>query len=155
MLRNLAQNTLITAAPVADMQTMEAREPYQPTIAATWRAKLVPLQGPASDTDIEVTHMASRMLSARCGRPMAPGLPVRVDQHDSIFLGEIVACREETAGEFSLLIEMDESLCGLHSLRKLVSALLGEARLGEPTHPLERIPRARSDQGQLRRASGE
>jgi hypothetical protein len=100
--------------------------------------------------------MASRLLTARCGRPLAPGLPVRVDQHDSIFLGEIVACREETPGEFSLLIEMDESLCGLHSLRKLVSALLGEARAGEPFHPLERVPRLGpdrlgADQGQLRR----
>jgi hypothetical protein len=131
---------------------MEAREPYQPAIAATWRAKLVPLQGPATDTDIEVTHMASRLLTARCGRPMAPGLPVRVDQHDSIFLGEVVSCREETPGEFSLLIEMDESLCGLHSLRKLVSALLGEAQVGEPDHPLERIPRFGPNQGQLRRA---
>lgn len=137
--------------PAADITGMEPREPHQPAPAATWRAKLIPLQGLVSDTDIEVTHMASRLLTARCGRPLASGLPVRIDQHDSIFLGEIVACREETPGEFSLLIEMNESLCGLHSLRKLVSALLGEARSGEPVHPLGYIPRLGANEGQLRR----
>jgi hypothetical protein len=123
------------------MSGMEAREPHQPAVAVTWSAKLTPLQGSALDTDIEVTHMASRLLTARCARPLAPGLPVRIDQHDTIFLGEIVACREETPGEFSLLVEMNESLCGLHSLRKLVRALLGEARAGEPAHPLDRSSR--------------
>jgi hypothetical protein len=114
---------------------MEAREPFQPAPANSWRAKLIPLQGSVSDTDIEVTHMASRLLTARCRNPLAPGLPVRIDQQDTILLGEIVACREETPGEFSVLIEMNESLSGLHSLRKLVNALLGEARAGELAHP--------------------
>ena len=114
---------------------MEAREPFQPAPTNSWRAKLIPLQGSVSDTDIEVTHMASRLLTARCGNPLAPGLPVRIDQQDTILLGEIVACREENSGEFSVLIEMNESLSGLHSLRKLVNALLGEARAGELAHP--------------------
>ncbi len=123
------------------MQDMEARETLQPAPAITWRAKLIPLQGSASDTDIEVSHMASRLMTARCARPLPPGLPVRIDQHDTMLLGEIAACREETPGEFSLLIEMNESLSGLHSLRKLVTALLGEAREGEPAHPLAHLPR--------------
>ena len=119
------------------MWDMEARESFALTPANTWRAKLIPLQGSVSDTDIEVTHVASRLLTARCGSPLAPGLPVRIDQQDTILLGEIVACREETPGEFSVLIEMNESLSGLHSLRKLVSALLGEARADEQAHPLD------------------
>ena len=127
------------------MQVMEARDPSQPPRATTWRAKLVPLQGTVSDTDIEVTHMASRILTARCKSPLVPGLPVRIDQRDSMLLGEVVACREETPGEFSLLIEMNESLSGLHSLRKLVSALLGEARADEPDHPLDSFARRRTE----------
>jgi hypothetical protein len=127
------------------MQGMEAREPLQPEPAPPWRAKLIPLQGSISDTDIEVTHMASRILTARCKSPLALGLPVRIDQRDSILLGEVVACREETPGEFSLLIEMNESLSGLHSLRKLVSALLGEARADEPVHPLDSFARRGSE----------
>lgn len=89
--------------------------------------------------------MASRLLTARCGNPLAPGLPVRIDQHDTILLGEIVACREEMPGEFTLLIEMNESLSGLHSLRKLVSALLGEARTDELAHPLDGYSRRRTE----------
>ncbi len=129
----------------ADMQGMEARETLQPAPAITWRAKLIALQGSAPDTDIEVSHMASRLMTARCRRPLPPGLPVRIDQHDTMLLGEIAACREETPGEFSLLIEMNESLSGLHSLRKLVTALLGEAREGEPAHPLACYPRRLAD----------
>lgn len=127
------------------MQGMEACEPLQPECAITWRAKLIPLQGSGSDTDIEVTHMASRILTARCKSPLAPGLPVRIDQRDSMLLGEIVACRQETPGEFSLLIEMNESLVGLHSLRRLVSALLGEAQADEPVHPLDSFARRRTE----------
>lgn len=133
--------TLMVAALSADMQGMEARETLQPAPGITWRAKLIPLQGSAPDTDIEVSHMASRLMTARCGRPLPPGLAVRIDQHDTMLLGEIAACREETPGEFSLLIEMNESLSGLHSLRKLVTALLGEAQEGEPAHPLACFPR--------------
>jgi hypothetical protein len=127
------------------MQGMEARESFPPAPANSWRAKLIPLQGSVSDTDIEVTHMASRLLTARCRSPLAPGLPVRIDQQDTILLGEIVACREETPGEFSVLIEMNESLSGLHSLRKLVSALLGEARPDELAHPLDCYSRRRME----------
>jgi hypothetical protein len=76
---------------------------------------------------------------------------VRIDQHDAILLGEIVACREESSGEFSLLIEMNESLSGLHSLRKLVSALLGEARVDEPAHPMDSHSR-RGDAARVRPA---
>jgi hypothetical protein len=119
------------------MQCMEAPEPVQPTQENRWHAKLIPLQGSVSETDIDVTHTASRLLTARCRGPLAPGLPVRIDQHDTILLGEIVACRQEAPGEFSLLIELNESLSGLHSLRNLVSALLGEARADEPAHPLD------------------
>jgi hypothetical protein len=119
------------------MKGMEAREPLHSASATSWHAKLIPLQGAVSDTDIEVMHMASRLLTARCSAPLATGLLVRIDQHDTILLGEIVACREEEPGDFSLLIEMNESLSGLHSLRKLVSALLGEARADEPAHPLD------------------
>jgi hypothetical protein len=89
--------------------------------------------------------MASRLLTARCRNALAPGLPVRIDQQDAILLGEIVACREETPGEFTVLIEMNESLSGLHSLRKLVSALLGEARVGEQAHPLDCYSRRRTE----------
>jgi|GEM_PF-2376998 len=130
---------------------MDEREPYPLATTNTWRAKLVPLQGAAQDTDIEVTHMASRLVTARCGRPLVPGLPVRIDQHDSIYLGEVAACREETPGEFSLLIELDESLCGLHSLRKLVSALLGETRTSEMPRPPAPVPPLRRQEGQFGR----
>lgn len=129
---------------------MEAREHLQPT-QVTWHATLVPLQGSDAETEIEVTHMASRLLTARCARALPPGLPVRIDQHDTILLGEIAACREETPGQFSLLIEMNESLSGLHSLRKLVRALLGEAREGEPAHPMESANRRLQDEAQRRR----
>ncbi len=95
-----------------------------------------------------MTHMASRILTARSTRPLALGLPVRIDQNDSILLGEVVACREEVPGKFDLLIEMNESLSGLHSLRKLVTALLGEARADEPTHPLDCYTRRRME-GQI------
>lgn len=64
-------------------------------------------------------------------------MPVRIDEHDAIQLGEIVACREDAPGEYSLLIERTETLSGLRSLRKLVNALLGEAQAGEPVHPLD------------------
>ncbi len=121
---------------------MEAREPLQPA-PATWRAKLVPLQGSGGETEIEVTHMASRLLTARSACALPPGLLVRIDQQDTILLGEIAACREETPGQFALLIEMNESLSGLHSLRKLVRALLGEAREGEPDHVVESTNRRR------------
>lgn len=127
--------------PRVDKHGMEARETSQPAHAITWRAKLIPLQGSAPDTDIEVSHMASRLMTAKCGCRLRPGLPVRIDQHDAILLGEIAACREETPGEFSLLIEMNESLSGLHSIRRLVGALLGEAREGEPVHPMGSMPR--------------
>lgn len=125
------------------MHGMEAREPFESTPGTAWRAKLIPLRGSVSDTDIEVTHMASRILTARCKGPLAPGLPVRIDQRDSILLGEVVACREESPGEFSLLIELNESLSGLHSLRRLVNALLGEPRADEPAHPLDFFARRR------------
>ena len=117
------------------MSGMESRESVQPEPASCWKARLVPLEGPCVAADIVVTHMASRLLTVRCGAPFAPGLPVRVDQQDAILLGEVIACREECAGEYSLLFEMDESLSGLHSLRKLVCALFGDAR-GEPRQPL-------------------
>ena len=132
------------------MQCMEVREQNQSVPGNPWRAKLTPLQGGVSDTDIEVTHMASRLLTARCRAPLAPGLPVRIDQYDTILLGEIVACREESSGGFSLLIELNESLAGLHSLRKLVSALLGEARADEPAHPLDSFSSRRMEGKQRR-----
>ncbi|MGD0581084.1 MAG: hypothetical protein ABSC08_19445 [Bryobacteraceae bacterium] len=97
-------------------------------------------------SEIVVTHMASRLMTVRSGAPVAPGVPVRIDQHDAMLLGEVIACREEGPGEYSLLIEMDESLSGLHSLRKLVSALLGEAREGEPRHPLPHQVKRRKEQ---------
>ena len=122
---------------------MEARKALQFPPANTWSAKLIPLQGADSATDIEVSHMVSRLLTARSGRPLKPGLPVRIDQHDSVLLGEIAACREESPGEFSLLIELNESLSGLHSLRRLVSALLGEARDGQSDRPVDNVPRPR------------
>ncbi len=125
------------------MLCMEAREPSEPKPDTFWPAKLTPLQGSAAETDIEVTHMATRIITARSKSPFAPGLPVRIDQRDSILLGEVVACREEAPGEFSLLIEMNESLSGLHSLRQLVNALLGEAQAGEPAHPLATFARRR------------
>jgi len=87
-------------------------------------------------------------MTVRSATPVAPAVPVRIDQHDTILLGEVIACREEGHGEYSLLIEMDESLSGLHSLRKLVSALLGEAREGEPRHPLAQPVRRRKQQDQ-------
>jgi hypothetical protein len=132
------------------MRDMEAREPNQPVAAISWRAKLIALQGSVSDTDIDVTHMASRLLTARCRLPLAPGLPVRIDQHDTILLGEIVACREELPGEFCVLIELNESLSGLHSLRKLVSALLGEAWENEPAQPSDRFPSRRIEEERRR-----
>ena len=119
---------------------MEARESIQPESAISWKARLVPLQGPCIASDILVTHMASRLMTVRSATPVAPAVTVRIDQHDTILVGEVLACREEGPGEYSLLIEMDESLSGLHSLRKLVSALLGEAREGEPRHPLKLQP---------------
>lgn len=103
-------------------------------------------------TEIEVTHMASRLMTVRSVAPFAPGIPVRIDQHDTILLGEVIACRDEGVGDYSLLIEMDESLSGLHSLRKLVSALLGEAREGELRHPLPQPARRRKEPG--RRVQG-
>jgi len=126
---------------------MEARESIQPESAISWKARLVPLQGPCIASDILVTHMASRLMTVRSATPVAPAIPVRIDQHDTLLLGEVIACREEGPGEYSLLIEMDESLSGLHSLRKLVSALLGEAREGEPRHPLTQPVRRRKEQG--------
>lgn len=125
---------------------MEAREPLQTEPAITWKARLVPLQGPCIASDIVVTHMASRLMTVRSATPVAPAVPVRIDQHDTILLGEVIACREEGPGEYSLLIEMDESLSGLHSLRKLVSALLGEAREGEQGHPLTQPVKRRKAQ---------
>jgi hypothetical protein len=125
---------------------MEAREPIQPDCAITWKARLVPLQGPCIAADIVVTHMASRLMTVRSATPVAPAVSVRIDQHDTILVGEVLACREEGPGEYSLLIEMDESLSGLHNLRKLVSALLGEARAGEPRHPLKLQPARRRKQ---------
>src|SRR5208283_2346997 len=107
---------------------------------------LVPLQGPCMATEIVVTHMASRLMTARSAAPFAPGIPVRIDQHDTILLGEVIACRDEGCGDYSILIEMNESLSGLHSLRKLVSALLGEAREGEPGHLLPQHVRRRREQ---------
>ncbi len=97
-------------------------------------------------TEVVVTHMASRLMTARSVAPFAPGIPVRIDQHDTILLGEVIACRDEGCGDYSILIEMNESLSGLHSLRKLVSALLGEAREGEPRHPLPHPVRRRREQ---------
>jgi hypothetical protein len=132
------------------MHGMEAREPNQTAPVTSWHAKLIPLQGSVSDTDIEVTHMSSRLLTARCRAPLAPGLPVRIDQHDTILLGEIVACREDSSGGGSLLIELNESLAGLNSLRKLVSALLGEARADEPAHPLDSFSSRRMEGKQRR-----
>jgi len=99
--------------------------------------------------DITVTHMASRLMTARGATPVAPGIPVRIDQHDAILLGEVVACRPEGSGEYSLLIEMNESLSGLHSLRKLVSALLGESREGEQRHPLPEPAKRRESSPRL------
>jgi hypothetical protein len=119
---------------------MEARESIQPESAISWKARLVPLQGPCIASDILVTHMASRLMTVRSATPVAPAIPVRIDQHDTLLLGEVIP------GEYSLLIEMDESLSGLHSLRKLVSALLGEAREGEPRHPLTQPVRRRKEQ---------
>ena len=106
----------------------------------------MPLQGPCIAADIVVTHMASRLMTVRSATPVAPAVPVRIDQHDTILLGEVIACREESPGEYSLLIEMDESLSGLHNLRKLVCALLGEVRAGEPRHPLAQPLRRRKEQ---------
>lgn len=77
-------------------------------------------------------------MTARCMVPLAFGMPVRIDEHDAIQLGEIVACCEESQGQYSLLIEMSETLSGLRNLRKLVNALLGEAQADEPAHPLDR-----------------
>jgi hypothetical protein len=97
--------------------------------------------------------MASRLMTVRSATPVAPAIPVRIDQHDTMLLGEVIACREESPGDYSLLIEMDESLSGLHSLHKLVSALLGEARAGEPRHPLKMQP-VRSRKEKSRRLEG-
>jgi len=124
---------------------MEVTEHLKSASSFAWSAKLVPLQGSDAPADILVTHMASRILTARSSAPLAPGLPVRIDQSDTILLGEVVACREETPGEFSLLIEMNESLSGLHNLRKLVGALLGEARAGEPRHPMIPVVRRQAE----------
>jgi len=129
------------------MAHMEEREPIPSESAISWRARLIPLQGPCVAADIMVTHMASRLMTVRSATPVAPGIPVRVDQHDAILLGEVIACRPEGRGEYALLIEMNESLSGLHSLRKLVTALLGEARDGEPAHPLPQAATRRREPG--------
>jgi len=129
------------------MPHMEELQPANSELSTGWRARLLPLQGPCVAADILVTNMASRLMTVRSATPVAPGIPVRVDQHDAILLGEVIACRQESPGEYALLIEMNESLSGLHSLRKLVTALLGEARDGEPAHPLPQAGKRRRELG--------
>jgi hypothetical protein len=81
-------------------------------------------------------------------------LPVRLDRSNSMLLGEVISCRQENPGEYSLLIEMNESLAGLHSLRNLVSTLLGSMREGDACHPLERmVPKPEVRRENRRRAS--
>ena len=96
---------------------------------------MVPLQGADQRVDIVVTQMTARVLTAVSRSPVQPGLPVRLDRSNSMLLGEVISCRQESPGEYSLLIEMNESLAGLHSLRNLVSTLLGSKREGDACHP--------------------
>jgi hypothetical protein len=122
------------------MVSMDASMPRQAQPSITWPAQMVPLQGADQGVDIVITHMSSRVLTANSHAPVAPGLPVRLDRGDSMLLGEVVACREESSGQYALMIEMNESLAGLHSLRNLVSTLLGSMREGDARHPFESDP---------------
>jgi hypothetical protein len=117
------------------MQDMEVPQHDHFGLSVSWPAKLVPLHGTDSPVDIVVVGMASRLLTARGPRAMKPGLPVRIDQHGSILLGEVVGCREDHPSQYSIVIEMNDSLCGLYSLRNLVTALLAQAKDGDPRHP--------------------
>jgi hypothetical protein len=119
---------------------MEAKETGQVVAITARRAKLTALEGTGAEADIEVRQSASRLLTACSDRAWPAGMPVRIDQADSLMLGEVAACHEEEPGRFDLLIELDESLSGLQSLRQLVRALMGEGRDGDPSHPLQAPP---------------
>jgi hypothetical protein len=119
------------------MEIMDPRTPFESQPSITWPAQMVPLQGADQGIDIVVTQMSSRVLTARSHTPVQPGLPVRLDRGDAMLLGEVVACWPEGPGQYAIMIEMSESLAGLHSLRNLVTTLLGTMRDGDARHPLQ------------------
>ena len=134
-----------------DMLGMDALQPFQPDPNPKWSTRLIPLREAAVETDVVVTHSASRLLTARSRVAYPSGLPVRIDQFDSALLGEVIACREETPGEFALLIELNESLSGLHNLRNLMNSLMGAVAVtGHDRDTQKAVARRRGRDAQAR-----
>ena len=68
----------------------------------------------------------SKRLSLRANEPIPVSTAVSVEFNDALFLGEIVACGQESARNCEIEVKVEQVLSGLQSLMTLRSRLLGE-----------------------------
>jgi hypothetical protein len=83
-------------------------------------------QAPAATNRFEskVLELKGKRLTLRCGVPLAPGTPVRVDVDGALLLGE-VACSESTAEMTALMIQISQVIPSVPDLTSLVRNIFG------------------------------
>src|SRR5512146_2790744 len=69
----------------------------------------------------KVTNYSGRGLALESPRALQPGTAIRIDLDDAMILGEAVYCREDAHSWFAG-IEIDQTLCGLSAIARMVQA---------------------------------
>ncbi|MDQ2839826.1 MAG: hypothetical protein M3Y72_02050 [Acidobacteriota bacterium] len=68
----------------------------------------------------------SRCLTLTTREPIAVFLAVSAEYNDTLFVGEVIACGEESYASFRVEIDVKHTLTSLQSLIRLRTELLGE-----------------------------
>ncbi len=75
------------------------------------------------------TSFTTRYLTLTAGELIRASLAVSVEYNDILFVGEVIACCEESSNCFEIQIDVEHTLTGLQSLLKLNAELLGAQQL--------------------------
>ncbi len=84
------------------------------------------------------TSFTSRYLTLTTGEPIGASLAVSVEYNDILFVGEVIACCEESSDCFEIQIGVEHALTNLQSLMKLNAELLGAQQVSAD-HKIEYV----------------
>jgi hypothetical protein len=87
--------------------------------------------GAANGANLEVLAtcigMQERRLMLNSTERISLSTPVSIEYNDALFLGEIMLCKPDSTGSFTVEVKVEQVLTGLESLMALRAGLMGDA----------------------------
>ena len=80
-----------------------------------------------------IRNISGKGIGLELAEPVAPGTTLKIELEDALLLGEVIFCREDETAYY-LGIELEQSLCGLGELSRMVLAF-NEALAPEASGP--------------------